>query len=94
MTNSTKQSLYDVYVSSGQSGGSIGKDVADHFRSNAPYIEKMIRTHLPAERRSRIVDLGCGHGVFFGFGLSAGSEAIGGGGGVSVAAGVRAGQRN
>ena len=62
MTDDTKQSRYDVYVSSGQSGGRVGKDAAEHFQSNAPYIEKMIRRHLPAERQSRIVDLGCGHG--------------------------------
>jgi len=53
-----RRRLYDGYVSSGQAG----IDPASGYRSAAPYINNIIRRHVPLDRKTRILDLGCGAG--------------------------------
>lgn len=50
--------LYDSYVSSGQGG----KDAASGFAARGPYLRDVIRRHVPADRKIRILDVGCGAG--------------------------------
>ena len=37
------------------------------LKPRAPYLTKLIQTHFPADRRSAILDLGCGHGALIHF---------------------------
>jgi 2-polyprenyl-3-methyl-5-hydroxy-6-metoxy-1,4-benzoquinol methylase len=53
-----RRRLYDRYVSSGQGG----KSASSGYRSEAPFINKIIAWHIPADRGIRIIDLGCGAG--------------------------------
>ncbi len=57
-----RQKLYDQYVTSGQAGKSANATPEAHFAANAPYVQRTIEKFMPADRSSRIVDLGCGHG--------------------------------
>lgn len=45
----------------------LAPQTIDGLRSRSPYINKLIRDHFPADRESRIVDLGCGHGAIVHF---------------------------
>ncbi|MGA7885800.1 MAG: class I SAM-dependent methyltransferase [Acidobacteriaceae bacterium] len=60
--NDWKEVLYKSYVSSGQAP-ERGNSSAAQFRHRADYLESTIRDHFPADRASRILDIGCGHGV-------------------------------
>jgi 2-polyprenyl-3-methyl-5-hydroxy-6-metoxy-1,4-benzoquinol methylase len=60
-----KERLYNAYVSSGQAGDRATPQSL--LSSRAPSIESIIARHIPADKSSRIVDLGCGHGAFLYF---------------------------
>ena len=69
-----KDELYSSYVSSdqaGNSGDSIGSG-AKLFRGNSLFIKSLIRRHFPPSRQSRVLDLGCGHGLYLYFVKGAG----------------------
>ena len=73
-----KYRLYDAYVSSKQAGGGVETTTENPFRSNAPYIKKLISDHIPADQTLEIVDLGCGHGVYVYFLKKAGYKNVSG----------------
>jgi 2-polyprenyl-3-methyl-5-hydroxy-6-metoxy-1,4-benzoquinol methylase len=56
-----KTRLFEAYVSSEQAQFRPNK--AEYSPSNYPQLEALIRRHVPPERDSRILDLGCGHGT-------------------------------
>lgn len=58
---SWKDHLYKRYVSTGQARVSENT-VLDIKRERAPYLDYLIRSFCPADRKARILDLGCGHG--------------------------------
>lgn len=39
----------------------------DNFKSRAPYLKKIIQEHFPQNKKSNILELGCGHGAFMYF---------------------------
>lgn len=53
-----RRRLYDKYVSSGQGGLGSSND----YKSEGPFINYVIKNHIPADRNIRILDLGCGSG--------------------------------
>jgi SAM-dependent methyltransferase len=56
--------FYRAYVSSGQA--SIrSDDLNRNYLSRQPYIRRVIEQHVPKDRDTRIVDLGCGAGMLF-----------------------------
>jgi len=55
-----KTRLYEAYVSSEQASFRPADSVWS--LSHYPQVEALIRRHVPPERNSRILDLGCGHG--------------------------------
>jgi SAM-dependent methyltransferase len=57
--------IYGQYVHARET--SLAPTTLEGFASRAPYLQRVIREHFPADRDSRILDLGCGHGslVFF-----------------------------
>jgi SAM-dependent methyltransferase len=70
MTNTWKGRLYDAYVSSGQAAPrTIRPDItADAMlRPQTPHLTHFIRRHIPRDREARIIDLGCGDGIFLHF---------------------------
>ncbi len=75
-----KDRLYQVYVSSGQAAPrAIGDDRAtadEILRPHAPHVTRFIARHMPADRRARIVDLGCGDGILLHFLARAGYQDI------------------
>lgn len=61
----SKQALYDNYVASGQAGvdpAAAHSSAQAKLAKGNPYLERLIKRHFPANRNSRILDLGCGHG--------------------------------
>ena len=58
-----RSKLYASYVSSGQAGGSTPTDPEAHFAPRRAFLLHILKTHLPADRDARIVELGCGHGA-------------------------------
>lgn len=52
-----KQRLFDNYVTTGQA-----KAPLNLARTRDPYIERLIRQHVPADRHISILDVACGHG--------------------------------
>ncbi len=73
MKRSWRDRLFDGYVSSGQTG-EVGTDAEKQFSPRQPYIQGLIRRHIPADRNSRILDAGCGSGAFLYFLRQAGYE--------------------
>jgi len=62
----TKEQLYEAYVSSGQAGVDSRAPLASvqkKLTGRRPYIESLIRRFFPKDRQARIVDIGCGHGT-------------------------------
>jgi SAM-dependent methyltransferase len=53
--------VYDKYVSSGAAG--LNPITLADFASRLPYLHKIVRTFFPADKRARVLDLGCGHGA-------------------------------
>ena len=69
--------LYDAYISSGQV--SITKEtVEEHLSWRKPYINKVIKHHIPADKDGLILDLGCGYGAFLYFLSRKGYKDLGG----------------
>lgn len=62
-TSAWRARLYGAYVTSGQASVS-GDNPDDVFASRAPWIQAIIRRHLPVDRDVEVLDLGCGHGAF------------------------------
>lgn len=64
-----KQRLYDAYVSSGQATlREVGSaSAAQLFATNQPYVARIIRPLLPADKAATILDLGCGNGCYLYF---------------------------
>lgn len=68
-----KAHLYQSYVSSGQVRDS-NVPATEHFRAPRAHLTSIIRRHFPADRKSAIVDIGCGHGSLLFFLREAGYE--------------------
>lgn len=82
VAGSWKDRLYGAYVSSGQASPrrprGVGETADALFEPYAPHVNSLIAAHLPADRRTSIVDLGCGDGMFVYFLTKAGySDVIG-----------------
>lgn len=70
---SWKSHLYQCYVSSGQTrDGTLS--AAGRPRPPRAQFRSMIRRHFPADRRTPIVDIGCGHGLLLHFLREAGYQ--------------------
>lgn len=70
-----KAHLYQSYVSSGQVR-ECNSTAAEHFRAPRAHLRSMIRRHFPANRKTPIVDIGCGHGALLYFLREAGYENV------------------
>ena len=68
-----KAHLYQSYVSSGQVRDSNAA-AAEHFRTQSTHLTSIIRRHFPADFKTPIVDIGCGHGAVLYFLRKAGYE--------------------
>lgn len=73
MKKSWRDRLFAGYVSSGQAGDVVS-DADEQFAPRKPYIQKLIQSHIPADRNSRILDAGCGSGAWLYFLQQAGYE--------------------
>jgi 2-polyprenyl-3-methyl-5-hydroxy-6-metoxy-1,4-benzoquinol methylase len=66
-----KERLYDAYASSGQAAPRRVRDDAatadEILRPQAPHARQFIARYIPADRRARIMDLGCGDGMLLHF---------------------------
>jgi len=56
-----RQRIYQHYLEAG--AAAAVPDKSAEFQRRAPYLEKLIRAHFPADRETAILDLGCGAGV-------------------------------
>lgn len=65
-----RERIYGQYVHGRHDA--LAPDTIDGLRSRSWHINKLIRDHFPADRESRIVDLGCGHGAIVHFAHEAG----------------------
>lgn len=66
-----KQRLYDAYVSSGQAR--ISSSTAERaLKIRRAYYMRLISKYIPADRATRILDIGCGYGAFLHFLAAAG----------------------
>lgn len=52
--------IYGQYVHARETA--LAPSTLEGLSSQAPYLQRVIRSHFPADRDSRILDLGCGHG--------------------------------
>jgi 2-polyprenyl-3-methyl-5-hydroxy-6-metoxy-1,4-benzoquinol methylase len=57
-----RQKIYQYYSSKRLE--KLAPDTVEGFAPRRPYFDKVIRDHFPADRQSRILELGCGHGAF------------------------------
>lgn len=73
MKKQWRERLYAGYVTSGQAG-EVQSDAQEHFAPRRPYIQHLIRRHIPADRSMSILDAGCGSGAFLYFLEQAGYE--------------------
>jgi SAM-dependent methyltransferase len=62
--------IYGQYVHARET--SLAPDTVAGLSSRAPYLQRAIRRHFPANRDARILDLGCGHGSLVHFARQAG----------------------
>jgi SAM-dependent methyltransferase len=54
--------IYKYYLTN-----SVGKSVPDsveNFKSSAPFLNKIIKDHFPADKQASILEVGCGYGIF------------------------------
>lgn len=61
-----KDRLIDDYVSSGQAGSRAGESPIDPealLGPRLPWLDRLIKDYLPADRNVRILDVGCGYGA-------------------------------
>ena len=70
-----KAQLYRSYVSSGQVRD-CNVPAAEHFQAPRAHLTSIIRRHFPADRKTPIVDIGCGHGALLYFLQKAGYENV------------------
>ncbi len=70
MSGEHRSRIYERYVSS-RAGTAPDADGLD-YGLRAPYLERLLREHFPADRDARIVDLGCGDGALLHFASAAG----------------------
>lgn len=73
---SWRDRVYAAYVTSSQIV--TVSDPTASLKHRAPYLEKLIRDHIPADRQTRIIDLGCGDGAALYFLKRAGYEQVAG----------------
>ena len=73
MKRSWRDRLFNGYVSSGQVG-EVEADAENQFSPRQPYIQEMIRRHIPTDRKVHIFDAGCGSGAWLYFLQRAGYE--------------------
>lgn len=64
MTNNWRKRAYQAYVTSGQSQYLATPQM---FAERKPYIETIIKKYIPEDRKTPILDLGCGYGAFLYF---------------------------
>jgi SAM-dependent methyltransferase len=53
--------IYGQYVHARETA--LAPSTLEGLASRTPYLQRVIRTHFPADRDARILDLGCGHGT-------------------------------
>ncbi len=70
MKSDFRSRIYRHYVNSREHA--LAPVTMDGLRPRAPYLNKLIRDHFPADRNAAILDLGCGHGVLIHFARLAG----------------------
>jgi cyclopropane fatty-acyl-phospholipid synthase-like methyltransferase len=56
-----RRRIYQRYLEAGAAAAVADKSA--EFQRRAPYLEKLIREHFPADRQTAILDLGCGAGA-------------------------------
>ncbi len=56
-----RERIYNHYVYAREH--MLAPPTLEGLKPRAPYLTKLIQTHFPADRRSAILDLGCGHGT-------------------------------
>lgn len=62
---SYRERIYQHYVHAREQA--LAPPTLEGLKPRAPYLTKLIQTHFPADRRSAILDLGCGHGALIHF---------------------------
>ena len=62
--------IYGQYVHARETA--LAPSTIEGLSSRAPYLQRVIREHFPADRDARILDLGCGHGSLVYFARQAG----------------------
>jgi SAM-dependent methyltransferase len=67
--------FYGDYVSSGQAGD-VASDAERQFAPRQPYVQRLIRHHIPADRNVSILDAGCGSGAYLYFLQKAGYKTL------------------
>jgi 2-polyprenyl-3-methyl-5-hydroxy-6-metoxy-1,4-benzoquinol methylase len=72
-----KKRLFDAYVSSGQARGT-DSTAEKAFSPRKAYMRHLISRHLPSDRATEILDVGCGHGALLHFLAAAGYTKISG----------------
>lgn len=79
-TQAWKDRLYEVYVSSGQAARRDDDEVdaTRALRPFAPQLRHFIARHVPPNRDARIVDLGCGDGIYLHYLREAGYRRVSG----------------
>ena len=60
-----RERIYKHYVHAREQP--LAPPTLEGLKSRAPYLTKLIQTHFPADRRSTILELGCGHGALIHF---------------------------
>lgn len=66
--------IYGQYVHARET--SLAPVTIDGFANRAPYLQRVIRKHFPADRDARMLDLGCGHGSLVYYARQAGYRNI------------------
>lgn len=69
-----RERIYNHYVHARQK--SIAPATLDGLKQRAPYINKFIYDHFPADKKASIIDLGCGHGAVVHFAYQNGYKNI------------------
>jgi 2-polyprenyl-3-methyl-5-hydroxy-6-metoxy-1,4-benzoquinol methylase len=60
-----RERIYQNYVHG--RADMITPPTLEGLKPRAPYLTKLVQSHFPADRRSAILDLGCGHGALIHF---------------------------
>ena len=68
-----KKRLYETYVSSGQAS-ELHKYSTQLLAQRKPHFQMLIKRHVPANKNSNILDLGCGYGALLYFLSEAGYQ--------------------